>query len=158
MASKNKALQEAIDKLSIVDVYLHRSQAQVAESYDPKLDENSDQLMMQQLHVVQKSEILETDNDSFLIRIFVRLGVRWLNQQADQEDSIRAMIEADFIAEYFASEKVEQKCIDEFALKNASYHVWPYWREYLSSQSERMRLPRLVLPAVQFNQQKSKKG
>ena len=62
------------------------------------------------------------------------------------------MIEAEFVAEYAMGEQLEKDCLDEFALRNASYHVWPYWRELLMSQCTRMHLPRLVMPTTQVAQ------
>ena len=61
------------------------------------------------------------------------------------------MIEAEFIAEYQMTDTtLEQSCIDEFSLKNVSYHIWPYWRELLGNQCARMYLPKLILPTVQL--------
>lgn len=67
-----------------------------------------------------------------------------------EEENIKAVIEATFLAEYLIEGEPGQKALDAFALKNASYHVWPYWREFLMSQSMRMNLPKVALPAVQF--------
>jgi hypothetical protein len=50
------------------------------------------------------------------------------------------------------SAKLKKDCLNEFALRNASYHVWPYWRELLMSQCARMHLPRLVMPTMQVAQ------
>jgi hypothetical protein len=61
-----------------------------------------------------------------------------------------AFIEATFVAEYSLNGKPEKEALDAFALKNASYHIWPYWREFLMSQSMRMNLPKIALPTVQF--------
>jgi len=61
------------------------------------------------------------------------------------------VIEAEFIAEYQMTDTtLEQSCIDEFSLKNVSYHIWPYWRELLGNQCARMYLPKLILPTVQL--------
>ena len=45
---------------------------------------------------------------------------------------------------------VDKESLNAFALQNASFHVWSYWREYLTSQCMRMNLPKLTLPMVQF--------
>jgi hypothetical protein len=84
------------------------------------------------------------------------MGIRWVVPQQPSEDEqtaepdIKAVIEGDFLAEYQFDEKLADDCIHEFADHNVSHHVWPYWREYVSSQSERLRLPRVVLPTVQL--------
>lgn len=153
MAKKiSKSLQQAIDALVIQDVYVKSCQAQCADDFDPKSTE-LEELLVQQMHIVHRSELVDIDGDGQLIRIYIRLGARWVNPKEDSDPDIKAFVEADFISEYQMTAELEQKAIDEFALKNASYHVWPYWRELLSSQCERLRLPRVVLPTVQFCKQ-----
>lgn len=152
MATKNNnQLQKAIENLVIEDVYQKSSRSFCADDFDPKSYSEMEELHIQQMHVVHKSETIQIEGDGELLRVFVRLGTRWVVPSDDaSEPDIKAAIESDFIAEYRINSHLEQECIDEFSLKNASYHVWPYWREYLSSQCERMRLPRIVLPTVQF--------
>lgn len=153
MAAKvSKSLQQAIDGLVIHDVYVKSCQAQCADDFDPKSTQ-LDALLVQQMHVVHRSEWVEIDGDGQLVRIYIRLGTRWVSPEEDNEQDIKAFIEADFIAEYQVNQALEQDAVDEFALKNASYHVWPYWRELLSSHCERLRLPRVMLPTVQFSKQ-----
>lgn len=153
MAAKvSKSLQQAIDGLVIHDVYVKSCQAQCADDFDPKSTQ-LDALLVQQMHVVHRSEWVEIDGDGQLVRIYIRLGTRWVSPEEDNEQDIKAFIEADFIAEYQVNQTLEQDAVDEFALKNASYHVWPYWRELLSSHCERLRLPRVMLPTVQFSKQ-----
>lgn len=153
-ANVSKKLQQAIDSLVINDVYLKSTQAQCEDHFDPKSADNLQVLSVQQMHVVRKSEVIQVDGDGQLVRIYIRLGARWVSQQEESDEpSIQALIEGEFIAEYLVTNPLEQAAIDEYALKNASYHVWPYWREFLSSQCERLRLPRVVLPTVQFSKQ-----
>ncbi|CAK1760255.1 MULTISPECIES: hypothetical protein [Vibrio] len=152
MASKNSnQLQKAIENLVIEDVYQKGARAFCADDFDPKSSSEMQEIHVQQMHVVHKSEMVQIEDDGELLRVFVRLGTRWIvpSENTDEPD-VKAAIESDFIAEYRMNSPLAQECIDEFSLKNASYHVWPYWREYLSSQCERMRLPRVVLPTVQF--------
>lgn len=147
-------LQSAIDSLQIEDVYLHVSQATCVNDFDPKYFPDFNLLAVQQMQAVRGTSLVELDNAKQLLRVFVVLGTRWVEPltetQADGEPKVCALIEAEFVAEYFLKEKLEQNCIDEFAQKNAIYHVWPYWRELLASQCERMRLPRLTLPSNQL--------
>jgi len=152
MATKvSKKLQQAIDSLVINDVYLKASQAQCADGFDPKFANEEEGLLIQQMHTLRKTEVVKIEDNGELLRIYMSLGVRWIVAEDDVEQpDIKAFIEGDFIAEYQFNGQLDQACFDEFASKNASYHVWPYWREFLSAQCERMRLPRVVLPAVQF--------
>lgn len=151
MPKVSKKLQQAIDNLVINDVYLKASHAQCMDGFDPKFASESEDLLIQQMHFLRKTEVVKIEDDGELLRIFMTLGVRWVVAEGDIDPpDIKAFIEGDFIAEYQINGDLEQACIDEFASKNASYHVWPYWREFLSAQCERLRLPRVVLPTVQF--------
>jgi preprotein translocase subunit SecB len=147
----NASLQKAIDTFRIHDVYLRNSVAQCVNGFEPKYSSDIDKLEMQTKHAVREAQIAQLDETQWLVRVFIELGVRLVDSRIEQEDeSVRAFIEAEYIAEYTVDEELEQACIDEFALKNASYHVWPYWREFLMSQCGRMHLPRLMLPTMQL--------
>lgn len=147
----NESLQKAIDTLRIHDVYLHNSLSQCVNGFDPKYNQDLDKLVTQTKHGVKQSHLARVDENLQLVRVFIEVGVRLVDPTIEQDDdAIKAFIEAEFIAEYTFDKNLEQECIDEYALKNASYHVWPYWREFLMSQCTRMYLPRLVLPAVQL--------
>lgn len=148
----NANLQKAIDTLHIQDVYLRDLKAGSADGFDPKYAAEIETLQVQTMHAIKEAQVVEQDQENVrLLRVFVALGVRWVDTGVtDEETSVRALIEAEFVAEYAMDELLEKGCIDAFALRNVSYHVWPYWRELLMSQCWRMRLPRLMLPAVQF--------
>ena len=157
MNSEN--LQKAIDSLSIQDVYLRDQVASCIGDFEAKYSPDIENLTVQHMHIVKQSRVFEIEEDGQLLSILVRLGVRWIDPDIEGEDlAIRAMIEAEFVADYQMTIELDKECIDEFALKNASYHVWPYWRELLSSQCARMHLPRLILPTVQFAQNRLQEG
>lgn len=157
-------LQKAIDTLQIRDVYLRDFVARCIGGFDPKYDADFSELSLETMHGVKESAVVEVDEEGGaerLLRVIVVLGVRWINETGFNEVSeeelesnnffpVCAFIEAEFVAEYSIEGELEQACIDEFALKNASYHVWPFWRELLASQCVRMNLPRLMLPTVQL--------
>lgn len=146
-------LQRAIKHLSIADVYLIASKAGHSEDFNPKAAHALEGLKVQTMHVARRSETLETETPGqFILRIVLGFGVRWIkaSESEEAEPVVRALVEADYVAEYLMDGQLDQDAIDAFALKNASYHVWPYWREYLMSQCERLRMPRLILPTKQF--------
>lgn len=147
----NAQLQTAIDKLRIHDVYLTSSISQCVNGFEPKYDQNIETLEVQTKHIVKQAQVVKLDENQLLMRVFLELGVRWVdNNIIDDAQSVRAFIEAEFVAEYNMGEELGQTCLDEYALKNASYHVWPYWRELLMNQCNRMYLPRYVLPTMQL--------
>lgn len=149
MISEN--LQKAIDGLRIVDVYVQEVLAKSYEGFDPK-SSSFDNLVLQTKHFVKTyEEIEEVDTENRLFRVYLDMGARWVDESSSEDNEIvKAVIEASFIAEYSIIASLEQESLDEFASLNASYHVWPYWRELLASQCDRMRLPRVMLPTVQF--------
>ncbi|MEE9302534.1 MAG: preprotein translocase subunit SecB [Thiotrichaceae bacterium] len=153
-------LQKAIDCLKIQDVFQRSVSANITEGFDPKyLREN---LQSQFKHIVTKSQVININDDNediCLFHVYIDLGVRWMpasldleeaNDDESNEPSIMAFIEATFVAEYSLDGEPGKEALDAFALKNASYHIWPYWREFLMSQCMRMNLPKISLPAVQF--------
>lgn len=144
-------LQKAIDNLQIQDVYLRDLVARCEGDFDPKYNADVESLVIQAKHHVKQSMVVELDGQEKILRVFVELGARWVDEKAqDEASSVKVLIEAEFIAEYTMKQMLEKASLDEFSLKNASYHVWPYWRELLSSQCDRMHLPRAVLPTVQL--------
>lgn len=149
----NKDLQKAIDTLRINDVYLKKSISECFNDFDPKFYPGIDELEIRTKHIVIGHSVSEIDDSVWLVRVFIELGILLIDSNVEVDsDNKRAIIEAEFVAEYQSDEKLEDSWVEEYALKNVSYHVWPYWREFLMSQSCRMHLPRFVLPAVQFAQ------
>ena len=152
------ALQKVIDCLKIRDVYLYSSSASLVDAFEPKYDPNLDKLEVQFKHIVSRSNVLEVDESSKtikLFRVFVEFGARWvlLGTGQDSVDStqIKAYIEGVMVAEYLMQDDPGPDALKQFAMKNASFHIWPYWREYLTAHCQRMNLPKLVMPAVQFS-------
>lgn len=144
-------LQKAIDTLQIQDVYLRSSQTTCEDDFDPKYAEEIESLGIQQMQLIKQTQIAEIESGGFLARIFVLMGNRWVQSVGENVDpKIEMTIEAEFIAEYFMASELDQVCLDEFAQKNVIVHIWPYWREFLSSQCDRLRFARLVIPSFQL--------
>lgn len=157
----NEILQKAIDCLDVQDIFLWDSKCSLVDGLDPKYI-NSESLVSQLKYNVARGEVMTlnvSEKDEIQIfRVLIKFGARWVLEDESDESSadvnetenVKAEIEASFISEYLMKSNPGQDELNEFALKNAIYHVWPYWREYLMSQSMRMNLPKAVLPAVQF--------
>ena len=160
----DKALLElARDALRITDVALRRARCEVTDGFDPAHErpEMAVQLMQRAL----RSEILEPDDGQpglhRLFRVHVQLGIRWVRSSKKQrtrksdkkaadgdgkQPEVLALVEAIFVAEYELRKEVDQACLDQFALHNAPFNIWPFWREYAVSQAQRMNLPRFMMP------------
>ena len=162
------ALQRAIDVLQIEDVSVRSVSACLADGFEPRLDPQADELQIALKHQVTGFEIIEIGLEEgqirTLFRVLVDLGVRW-SQPVDEPDADDKMgedsgnaaevatITATMVAEYAMKENPGEDALTQFAVQNASFHVWPYWREYVSTQCYRMNLPRFMLPTRQFAQE-----
>ena len=153
-----KLLKQAQQGLRIRDVYQVASHAKLAEGYDPTQDSGEQQPAIQFKHLVRESVVLEPDNDNDapdLFRIYIDLGVRWRFADDDASDEPYSEIAATYISEYEIHEEVEPDALTEFALHNASFHVWPYFREYVASPSQRMNAPKLTVPMMRLASNRS---
>ncbi len=147
------SLQSAIESLRINDVYQRAATSVLADGFEPKYDSDLDRLQIQFKHIVSRSEILSLEDEEGaqqLFRVYVDLGARWVLPSQDNTSEERARIEGTMVAEYQMDNHPGDEALNAFALKNASFHVWPYWREFLSAQCLRMNLPKLTLPTIQF--------
>jgi hypothetical protein len=158
-------LRTAQDGLRISDIALRASRAFLADKFEPKYEhpETEPQFMQR----TARSEVMEIANGNVehkLFRVFVDFGIRWVrapkrskrkaskkqSPTPDEKQSVLATIEASFIAEYEMVEPIEQPALDEFALHNAPWQVWPYWREFVASQCMRLNLPKAAMPMQCF--------
>ncbi len=153
-----EALQRAIRGLSVNDVYLKNSELFTKDEWDPKRADNS-MLVYQFMTAVDKSEVfgISEDSDSCarnFFSVYIKVGCRLVDENADSEsETIFAQIEATFVAEYVLNSDFpasDEEALTAFALTNASFHVWPYWREYLMTTCSRLNLPKVAVPVRQF--------
>lgn len=151
-----KTLERAISKLSFVDVSVRNAMAEMADDFEPKFDERSKDLSFQLKNQVTSSAIMELSSEQdkdYIFRVTSALGVRIAaTGEFEKEDpeilvTVEAIIEADYEVKDL-SLIADQEALDVFALKNVPYHVWPYWREFVSSQLLRMNVPKVVLPMM----------
>ena len=154
----NKLLQAAVDALEVTNIGLFNSHCELADQFLPFYDSSVNQLHTQFKHLVTRTEqITFTDDEGIntdLFRFHVEFGARLVASDTEEQepDNLvqKALIEATFVAEYkLKSEHLAEEAMQEFALKNVSFQVWPYWREYLASTCDRMNLPRITLPMMQ---------
>src|SRR5690606_21656752 len=146
-------LQRAIDCLQIVDIWQHGVSASISEDLESQdnFPVHHDALYK---HVVLRSLWGSADDGSgpFVFRVYIAVGVRFVDKPADSiseasadsqtqiysDDNVLAQIEATYVAQYHSATHPGQDALEAFALRNASYHIWPYWREFLASQCARM--------------------
>ncbi|TAL72330.1 MAG: preprotein translocase subunit SecB [Rhodanobacter sp.] len=143
-----------------MDVVLRSSRCELVDGFDPRYSRTG--LDVQVMQRVASSQVLEIEAPDQpprrLFRVFVSVGIRWVSPvvatgkrkkkagAAEPAPEVRATIEATFAADYRMKGEVDKTALDEFALYNAPFNVWPFWREYVSTQGNRMGLPRTVMP------------
>ena len=150
--SISPAHQKAIDSLKILDIYVKGLNAQYVNDFSPKYCDFLDELETETRHNIKGYYTLQLAKDKSIIQISIDLAMRLVRPNPDTPDEpvVCALIEADYIAEYAMATPLKEDSLNEFAMKNASYHVWPFWRELLASQCTRMQLPKIMLPLHQF--------
>lgn len=153
------------DSLRLHDVYLAQSTSELHDGFDPKYVFNLEDLDLQTFTFIDHHEIAgikkhESDDEIRLLRTTFSFGARWLCQPIGEQPSlttnetsetddpriVQATIEARFISEYIITQEVDKDKLDEFAETIAAVEVYPYWREFLSSQINRMHLTGVTMP------------
>lgn len=156
----NKALlDKAIKSLTIGDVYLKEYHAAIKGDYDP-LRDSEVAMNIQHRHGVKKTARVQVPAsegyDAFqIIRVHFDAAFRLLplelgDAKGDPQKLAEltiAEVSALFVAEYLiTSDDLDADAIKEFCTYNVGYHVWPYWREFAQSSTDRLHLPRVQIP------------
>lgn len=150
-------LQNAIANLRINDVYIDKIDAVVT---DRSFNFDEREFDIEHKFGVKGFELKESKEQKAVCFSF-EAGVRWISSEQpssenEEDQQIIARVECIIVGCYLMKKEVSEDALREFAVKNCGLHVWPYWREFLSSQSERLRLPRVMLPITQFQTPKDK--
>lgn len=157
------AFEQAKKALQLVDVYLVSVVAGVAEDFDPRAQQ-PDYDAQHRAHLnrfmVLRPNPPSSDQATFF-RVEMTLGYRWgqfvPNSDASSEASAESLeekfneagqIESVFIAEYEVDGDVHQDGFEAYASMNSGVHIWPYWRELVSSTTQRLNLPKMTLPVL----------
>jgi preprotein translocase subunit SecB len=178
--ASNAKLQKAIAAISIKDVSFESFSSTLLNEFDPQFDSRADSLAYQTRVNVAGFEVIETryetDNDNssntednpepeYALRVSVSLGIR-LGEAGkltrnNTDPAAVALIESKMLAYYDINDNniiEDQDAIEEFVLQNAAFHVWPYWREFVSSSLQRLSLKKITLPFMKKAQNNSAKS
>ena len=158
--SNQTLLQRAIACLAIQGVFVRECHLTMSPEFDPRVPGTVGvQLKIEPIRVDQVSYGSEGEGSPSIIfvRVHVKTGIRFVETGTDKQSSKETDVEIQgstkaelltvFIAEYQKlCEDLEQPAIEEFAQKNAAYHIWPYWREHVQNMCARTGLPVFPLP------------
>ena len=111
---------------------------------DGGFDQPCRELVLPELSVEAEDELVE-------VLLEPRSGDAVEEHQENLESLTHvAFVEALMVADYAIDPDPGQDALERFALQNASFQVWPYWREYLANQCRRTNLPPVMLTMRQF--------
>lgn len=158
------ALERAKKALQFDDLFQSFATASIREGFDPKLSPVGDAVCRLQFkHQVIQSNVLEVmmnDGPQVIFRVYIDVGIRLFYEENDVEShDCDVQLEASYCLDYRITDqalRADQEALDAFALQNASYHLWPFWREYVMSQCSRMNVPKIPLPMRFFGPQLTK--
>jgi hypothetical protein len=81
----------------------------------------------------------------YFVGTFVGISAGQPPEGDPSDDKLVATVAATFLVRYLSDTAPTQDMLQAFN-DNAVHHAWPYWREYLSSVTTRLRVPTVVLP------------
>lgn len=131
----------AQQRLQFEDVFQRYIQASLLDDFDPKFSVTEQSLFTQLEHNVVQSWVLSLAKEHERLDIFrvqIDVGMRFMSKGAKQERKPVAQIEASYLVGYRVTDDTlleDKEALDEFALKSASYHLWPFWCEFVISQA-----------------------
>lgn len=157
-------LQEVKNNLLPLDIYLRESVLELNKDYKPKYYGDSMEIQhRKEIVSAELANITKVKNgeasEKQLFIVMYQLGVRLVSgapdtetEKSDDNESpvVMAELKGLFVAEYgLQKDGLEQDALVKFAESNVLYHIWPYWREYVSSTVTRARLPDIPLSTIQ---------
>lgn len=159
-------LQKAVESLSIREILLADSRVHMEASlnpHSPDLNLRADMSEGQQVLCEQVTGTTPEGTECRFIRFGFQFQLRLVapapeaaaTSEAESEApkelvmaSIEAMLKGvyEVTAEDFPTHEVTQAYI-----ANAKFHIWPYWREYVTHMISRMNLPTVTIPPYQIH-------
>lgn len=161
------ALQTAIDNLSIQMIYLHSTNANLCNGFDPLIP---NQELIGQYNIATKSchlkEAIDDTGTTHKTLVYqTEASMRYLKgpisdelkNELTNDDQLNSLIASEivavFVSEYAikCDEDLPQEAVLEFGRLNVPHQIWSYWREYCHSTCSRMSLPVSILPMYAIN-------
>jgi len=160
-------IQEAIKCLAVQGVYLRESRFTQEPDFDPTIPRTFEltaqyRARAEAMHLVE-IEDAENGAKQTLMNVHFSCGLRLIEadlvKKANSEMGVAAEIMATFVAQYLVMPDScpRKEALDAFAMNNAGYHVWPYWREYAQSVCTRAGLPVVAIPMFTLPKESQRK-
>lgn len=166
-AEGDELLNQAQKGLALTDVYVRECSTSLDDRFLPFAGLNDEWEVQTRIQtafhrVAEAVPVIEADGQAPSSATFVEYkvvaGARFVHPSLSVSDVDGPVCAAGeivvvFAVVYRASDTLPNSALGEFGRRNAPFHVWPYWREYLHSTTGRMRLPPAVLPMFKFSSQ-----
>jgi len=159
-----RPLENAINRLTIVDVSLKRITASLADDFFPEMEDLS--MLATQTAQPKCVSICSFEPRSKLINtrrcVFEMFAALRMLKPSELYDSLSsdevnklqcAKVECIFLVSYDEElgesdiDFLDEECLSQFGEHNVPFNMWPYWREVVQSACSRMGLPKVILPS-----------
>lgn len=161
-------ISTAARALGIQGVHLRESEVRCKRGFHPPFIEASLSLIPQYRGGVDgrfeliSANLEETGEPVRVVLFHFNAGVRLVDaEQADggelADDHVYLELTARFCAQYQVDAEADTDALgpalNEFALYNVGYHVWPYWREYVQATCARIGIPPIPIPMYRISKE-----
>lgn len=153
-----KLLKESIQALNIIDVQIINFSGFCNIDHLAGLNLNHADYVLANLAQVTDSQEHKEEGQNNKLIFFAEMGIKWsldknghkLSKGWISKDAIDVCkIETRYAATYSKTADLTKDHVLAFGSQNVVFNIWPYWREYVSSQTQKMGAPKLVLPFYQ---------
>lgn len=158
-ASKQELLNSAIESLVIQQVSIREVHQIIDEAFEPGVTETSLSVAFRGRCMRFKTMEVNTgpDSKSTIVRYQYECGMVLMDTSRPCKEVVDnlshetlARLDVLFVADYFLKNlETSKEALEVFGHQNAGYHIWPYWREYVQSQTARSMLPTIAVPFYQ---------
>ncbi len=162
----HEQLVKAVEVLSIREIILAEANVRLdpaLNTHEPNLQLRAKMLEGNQVACEQVSGKTQEGNDCRFIRLGFRFTLQLLGPtvstepantapEAAAKEDVKVTIEALLKGVYAVNgdDFPGQDVIQAF-VANAKFHVWPYWREFVTQMVARMNLPTVTIPPYQIH-------
>lgn len=137
--------RQAAGSLRLHDLVLHTSKFERPSDQPVETAVDALQQFKRQVDYALADKV-EGDATTRVLIVFVRLGLRVVNQDELEGQIVYYVIEADYRVEFAVTADAANEALAAFAQVNAVHNVWPFWRHHVFDIVQRGKLPQLEVP------------
>lgn len=155
----NKELiAQASSKLVLFQIAKRSSSFTINDKYNPPIDDF--ELSYQLRANLSRLSVMESEGaPSPVVRFDIETAIRLISGSPDEAEQLSDQeVLAELIAThsvyFYLNGEVPEEALREFGQYNATFQVWPYWREFVQSQFARAQIPVFSIPMFKANGEK----